>query len=176
MYVPNDFGNCYMYCYSILCLAVAIIKGSRDTQLTAAIPEGFARALLCIHPFIEAREEQQLTSNPASRTAALIVHFAYLWRVYVDILVQIRLYMYIGVHTYARAHVFLSYSCLTCVYMCVSVWKIRLAVFQILNSGVAEDSSWKFMLIGMKSAILRNVGNFTGLHGLTFKNVYLFNL
>jgi hypothetical protein len=43
-----------------------------------AISEGlFARALLYIRPFIEAREQQQLTSNPTSRPAAMIVHFAY---------------------------------------------------------------------------------------------------
>jgi hypothetical protein len=46
----------------------------------AAISEGFAHALSCIRPFIEARE-QKLTFNLASRAAALIVHFAYLYPV-----------------------------------------------------------------------------------------------
>jgi hypothetical protein len=57
-----------------------VIKGWQHTQVTA-ISEGFARAFLCICPFIEPREQQQLTSNPASIAAALIVHFAYLWPV-----------------------------------------------------------------------------------------------
>ena len=67
-------------------------------------------------PFVEAREHQ-LTSNPAFRAAALIVHFAYLWRICVDILVYIRPYMYVG---YKHARLRTRILCLHYVCVCVS--------------------------------------------------------